>query len=155
EALLQAGSANYDAKDVAPLNAIARALGRLAYDQASAVKVTEQFLRRVLERATADSGESAHAAGARGLESLARLNRRLSPSFDDETLVRLRALAISQRETADVRRNTLAALVASQGADGETLRTVVNDPDPEVRRQGVLALIGGGTLLSGEERIDR
>jgi cyclophilin family peptidyl-prolyl cis-trans isomerase/HEAT repeat protein len=155
EALLQAGSANYDNKVVAPLNAIARALGRLPYDRAEALRASEQFLRRVLERATATGGESAHAAAARGLESLARLNRRLPQPFEEETQTRLRALATSLSGPADPRRNALAALVASQGADNETLRTVVNDPDPEVRRQAVLALIGTGALISPDERLDR
>jgi len=154
QALLQAGSANYDGKDSAPLDAIARSLGRLTYERAESFKETEQFLRRVLEHAKSTQGDSPHAAAARGLESLMRVNRRLSQSFDDETQVRLRTLVTTRSESADSRRNAMAALVAGQGADTATLRTVQTDPDPEVRRQAVLALLGAGTLVGADERLD-
>src|SRR5262249_7621349 len=142
EALLQAGAREYDAKSLAPLKAIARSLGRLTYDRAEPFKDTERFLRRVLERARGADSETPHAEAARGLESLVRVNRRLAQPFEEETQTRLRTLATTRSESADARRNAMAALVASQGAAGDTVKAVLNDDDPEVRRQAVLALAG-------------
>src|SRR5262249_27688751 len=67
---------------------------------------------------------------------------------------RLRTLATTRTESSDARRNAMAALVASQGADADTVKAVVNDDDPEVRRQAVLALAGAGSLITAEEQID-
>ena len=154
EALLQAGARDYDTRPLDPLKAIARALGRLPYDRVELLKPAEHFLRRVLERPKGGSTETPHAEAARGLESLARLNRRFAQPFEEETQTDLRRVATASNETIASRRNAMAALVASQDADAETVRAVLNDPDPEVRREAVLALAGAGSLITDDDRVD-
>jgi cyclophilin family peptidyl-prolyl cis-trans isomerase/HEAT repeat protein len=155
DALLQSGAREYDTKSsLEPLEAIARSIGRLPNERIATIKIAEAFLRRVLNRPRGGLRETPWAAAARGLESLARLNRKLAPSWDDETRARLRELTLDRLEPPAVRRNAMSALVALQGVDDDTLRSVLTDPDAEVRRLAVQVVTGDGSRLSDEERLD-
>ena len=127
-----------------------RALGRLPYTTAGQFRQAERHLAAAISsRATPRIGP------LRGLESLARLNRKLLP-FEEATLDSLREVAVGRGPayTAAVRRNAMAALTASQGADTNTVATAIKDDEPEVRRLAALALAGAGSAIEGTRRIE-
>ena len=127
-----------------------RALGRLPYTTAGQFRQAERHLAAAISsRATPRVGP------LRGLESLARLNRKLLP-FEDATVDSLREVAVGRGPayTAAVRRNAMAALTASQGADTNTVATAIKDDEPEVRRLAALALAGAGSAIEGTRRIE-
>jgi peptidyl-prolyl cis-trans isomerase B (cyclophilin B) len=125
-----------------------RALGRLPYTNASQFRQAERHLADAISSRTAP-----RIAAIRGLESLARLNRKLLP-FEDATVERLRAIATGRTNTADVRRNAMAALSSSLGADTVTVETAMKDDDPEVRRLAAVALAGAGSAIDGPRRVE-
>ena len=130
-------------------DAAARALGRLPYTTADQFRQAERQLRSGLTQRVPLPG------AARGLESLARLNRTLLP-FEELTVERLRAIAAGRERTypPDLRRMAMAALAASLGADTATITAAVKDDDPEVRRLAMLALAGAGAAIDGARRLD-
>jgi cyclophilin family peptidyl-prolyl cis-trans isomerase/HEAT repeat protein len=157
DALRAAGGREF-AKTTPTLGDIARSIGRLPYATPAQVKSAEGFLRQVLEKTVCPSPprpDSAHEGAARGLESLARLSRRVA-TLEEETIGVLRALAgrTFKTEHADVRRNAMAALIAAQGVDADTLKKVLDDEDQEVRRLAVVALTGSGSAIADQERVD-
>ncbi len=153
EALLAAGDLDMALTEPAALTAITRALGRLPYEDVESFKSAETFLRKVLEKPFPRLEDAPHIGAARGLESLARLNRKIA-SLDEETIDRLRIVArtIDPRRS-NHQRNALAALIAALGVDAETLDIVLAGQNPEVRRLAVLALSGSGSAIEDEERI--
>jgi cyclophilin family peptidyl-prolyl cis-trans isomerase/HEAT repeat protein len=120
-----------------------RSLGRLPYETADQVRAAEAFIRNALP----------HVSAARGLESIARLHRKLAP-LGEETLDQLRIIAsrAARTEPPDARRNAMAALVASQGADEPTVEAALRDEEFEIRRLAVLVLGGAGNTFSPEQR---
>jgi cyclophilin family peptidyl-prolyl cis-trans isomerase len=151
DALLAAGTVELSAKAPYGLSAVARSIGRLPFSSPTQVKTAEAFLRRVLETSF-PFGAEPHVGAARALESLARLNRKAA-TLDDETVSRLRTIARSaDPKRAEHKRNAMAALVAAQGLDGETLRIAFEDPDIEVRRLATLAAGGTGSIARDEDR---
>jgi cyclophilin family peptidyl-prolyl cis-trans isomerase/HEAT repeat protein len=54
---------------------------------------------------------------------------------------------------APKRRNALAALVAAQAVDDETLRAALSSADDEARRVAVVALAGAGSAIGDEDRV--
>jgi peptidyl-prolyl cis-trans isomerase B (cyclophilin B) len=154
EALAAAGDMDLAAAEPTPaLMSVSRALGRLPYDNLESFKSAETFLRRVLERPFPTLFDAPHAGAARGLESLARLNRKLA-ALDEETIDRLRQDARRLDPRRDgVQRNALAALIAAQGVDADTLEAALGAGSPEVRRLAVLALSGSGSAIGDEERL--
>ncbi len=94
-----------------------------------------------------------HAYAARGLEALARLNRKLG-ALSNETIEALESEArTSDPKRFNIQRNALAALIAAQRLDDDTLRVVLKARDPEVRRSGALALTGSGSPIDDEVRV--
>jgi len=153
EALLAAGDSELAAGDPLGLTPITRALGRLPYEEVESFKSAETFLHKVLERPFPKLEDAPHIGAARGLESLARLRRKIA-TFDEETISRLRIVASTlDPRRASQQRNALAALIAAQGVDAETLEIVLVRENPEVRRLAVLALSGSGSAIDDEERI--
>ena len=153
DALITAGDLDLAITEPAALDPITRALGRLPYEDVSTFKLAETFLRKVLEKPFPKAQDEPHVGAARGLESLARLNRKIA-TLDGETIERLRDVA----RTLDVRRanqqrNALAALIAAQGVDADTLEIVLARESDEVRRLAVLALSGSGSAIAADERI--
>ena len=153
EALLAAGASEMSSRRTPALSAIARSIGRLPFSNPAQAQSAEAFLRRVLETPFPDLLDEPHISAARALESLARLNRK-ALTLDEETILRLRTLArSSDPRRAAHKRNALAALVAAQGLDGETLRMTLDDPDMEVRRLALLAAGGAGSAASEDDRL--
>ena len=120
-----------------------RSLGRLPYETADQVRAAEVFIRDALPNPGA----------ARALESIARLHRKLA-TLSEETLDRLRVIAsrAARTEPPDARRNAMAALVASQGADLPTIEAALRDEEFEVRRLAVLVTGGAGNAFSSDQR---
>ena len=120
-----------------------RSVGRLPYETADQVRAAEAFLRDALPRA----------AAARALETIGRLHRKLGP-IGEETLDRLRMIAsrAARTEPPDARRNAMAALVASQGADLPTVEAALRDEEFEIRRLAVLVIGGAGNTFAGDQR---
>jgi hypothetical protein len=107
DALRAAGGREF-AKTTPTLGDISRSIGRLPYATPAQVKSAEGFLRQVLEKTVCPPPprpDSAHEGAARGLESLARLSRKVA-TLEEETIGVLRALAgrTFKTEHADVRR---------------------------------------------------
>jgi peptidyl-prolyl cis-trans isomerase B (cyclophilin B) len=153
EALLTAGDLDMAVLDPAALTAITRALGRLPYEEVESFKAAETLLRKVLEKPFPRLEDAPHIGAARGLESLARLNRKIA-SLDEETIARLRTIARTlDPMRASQQRNALAALIAALGVDADTLEIVLGRPDPEVRRLAVLSLSGSGSAIDEAARI--
>jgi cyclophilin family peptidyl-prolyl cis-trans isomerase len=153
EALITAGDLDMAVLDPAALTAITRALGRLPYEEVESFKAAETFLRKVLEKPFPRLEDAPHVGAARGLESLARLNRKIA-SLDEETIARLRIIARTlDPRRASQQRNALAALIAALGVDADTLEIVLGRPDPEVRRLAVLSLSGSGSAIDEAARI--
>jgi len=153
EAMLAAGAAELSSTRPVGLISLARSLGQLPYERPEQFKAAETFLRLVLERPFPKLEDSPHIGAARGLESLARLNRTIA-TLDEETISRLRTLARTVNpKRSEQQRNALAALIASQRVDAETLEVVLTASDAEVRRLAVLALAGSGSAIADEERI--
>jgi cyclophilin family peptidyl-prolyl cis-trans isomerase/HEAT repeat protein len=149
-ALLQAGAG----ASVRALGAIYRSVGRLPYTRPEQIQAADEFLRRAfdLPRRAQPELHAAVASAARGLESLARLER--IARLGDETIERLRRVA-SRQDTGvsdETRRNASAALATARAYDEETLAAVLTDPDPEVRRVGARALSGAATGFDPEQR---
>ncbi len=126
------------------------AFGRLPYATAVEFRQAEQQLARGLAITPAPPIEA-----LRGLEALARLNRKLLP-FEDASLERLRSLAVirNQPGAPELRRNAMAALVAALGADTTTLVAALADDEAEVRRLAALALAGAGSPIDGARRVE-
>jgi HEAT repeat protein len=127
--------------------AVYRAIGRLPYETVDQVRSAEAAL------ATALNVPMVPVGALRGLESLARLQRRLAP-LDETTLALVRDVATGAKRTPspDVRRNALAVLVAAQGADEATIESALQDADEEVRRLAVLLLGGAASAVASERR---
>ena len=139
-----------DALIAAPArDAMYRAAGRVPYANVEQARQAERYLRSGLTSRTPAPG------AARGLESLARLQKKFLP-FEDLTLERLRAIATSREQTysPDLRRMSMGALVASLGADTLTVVAAVKDADPEVRRLAMLSLAGASLAIDATRRVD-
>jgi cyclophilin family peptidyl-prolyl cis-trans isomerase len=151
-ALISAGEQELARPAPASLGPIARAVGRVPRDP-EAFKDAETFLRKILEKPFPAQSDAPHAFAARGLEALARLNRKFG-AFANDTIVELEADArTADPARSDIQRNALAALIAAQRVDDDTLRVVMTSRDAEVRRSGAIALTGSGSPIEDDLRI--
>ena len=152
-ALIAAGEMDLGVTEPRSLIALARAVGRLQYQDVASFKAAEAFLRRVLEKPFPLIEDEPHVGAARGLESLARLNRKIA-TLDDTTIERLRVVARTLNpRRGDQQRNALAALIAATAVDADTLEIVLARQDPEVRRLAMLALTGSGSAIADADRV--
>jgi cyclophilin family peptidyl-prolyl cis-trans isomerase/HEAT repeat protein len=150
DALIAAGDAELSQPKPVGLPEIARAVGRLPYQHAEGFEAAETFLRRVLVKPS-PKGDGARAYAARGLESLARLGRKIG-TLSDATVDALEAEArMSAPGHEDTRRNALAALIAAQRVDTTTLNAVLRASDLEVRRLAMLSVGGAGSPITDNE----
>ena len=132
EALLAAGETQLHASTLGTLGLdhFSRTLGRLPIEDVESFKAVETFLRKILEKPFPQVQDAPHIGAARGLESLARLRRKIA-TLDDETIKQLRTVArtIDPRR-ADQQRNALAALIAASRVDADTLEVVLGARTP-------------------------
>jgi cyclophilin family peptidyl-prolyl cis-trans isomerase/HEAT repeat protein len=154
DALLAAGASELGKPRPLALTSVARSLGRLPYRSPDQIRAAEAFLRRVLELPFPLVNDEPHVGAARGLESLARLRRKLA-TLEEETIDRLRRTARTRSpDRSAEQRNALAALIAAQGVDAETLSIALNDDDAEVRRMAMLSLAGSGSVVADSDRVE-
>ena len=153
DALIAAGQAEMLLPVPFALTSIALAIGHIPYSELDATEDAEAFLRSVLAKPFPGVDDEPHVGAARGLEALVRLNRKLA-SLDDDTIDRLRIVASSANPRREaLQRNALAALVAAQGIDVETLQTVLRSPAAEARRLAVVALAASGSAIEDDARL--
>ena len=132
-----------------PADGLYRAIGRLPYETLEQLRTAEGFLRAALDLAQPP------ASAVRGLESLARLHRKLG-SLEGATVERLRWIVGAREKEAQpahVRRSAMLALVAAQGADARTVEAALTDEEFEVRRLAASAAAGAGSALTAEQRV--
>ena len=140
---------------------IGRTLGRLRYADPGRVREAEEALLELTLDGTEDAPFPSLMGAVMGLEWLARSNRGMG--FSEATIGRLQALISyglpadggEPEETPRVRRVALMALAAAGGAEDETLRKALGDPDPDVRRLALSAVGQSPSLAGGLEALDR
>ena len=120
---------------------IAQTLGRLSHGSAREVIATATLLANV----DAGDGDSALAALAKGFNHLARQSA-ARDVLPQEAVGRIRALTSHGAGGGDpwsrrVRSVSAAALAAARAADAQDLRLILQDPEPLVRREAVLAAV--------------
>jgi cyclophilin family peptidyl-prolyl cis-trans isomerase/HEAT repeat protein len=137
----------------------AETLGRLPYRAAEEIAETERLLTSVLPAASGNGrvvpGEpiarvvqpAAVMGAVKGLETLIRVYQKLHPP-SEPTLARLRGTATlgsdpSDGDLAYIRRVAWLALNAVGAADAALVAQGLEDPDAQVRRLAVLALLNG------------
>lgn len=143
-------------KDPIVRGVLYEALGRLPYETAAEVRDAEDVL--VKGASEANPNHVVLLGTARGFEALYRVHAKKGPATD-AALGRLRELVrskpdtrtkMAQENTARVRRLAVMAL-QFVGADVETLRVGLKDPDALVRKQAASFLEGHGRPIYGEE----
>jgi cyclophilin family peptidyl-prolyl cis-trans isomerase/HEAT repeat protein len=134
----------------------AETLGRLPHRRAESVVETERLLASLLPAPPAgaagpvgpDAARDVHpasvAGAVKGLETLVRVYRTLQ-AISPDTTARLRTAATLGADRADgdlayIRRIAWLALNGSGGADPALVERALDDRDPQVRRNAVLAL---------------
>jgi peptidyl-prolyl cis-trans isomerase B (cyclophilin B) len=126
---------------------IGESIGRLPYVTAGQVEKAKRALLGLMAR----SQSAADRLGvAKGLEEVARLDRKLSP-IDSDVAAALRALSSSPARDARVRRLALQAMIDAESVDDAVLRRAGVDPDAQVRR---LAMRSNPRLGSSEVAVD-
>jgi len=131
-------------------------IGSIRWGTAEQVHAAEATLLRMLTWAAYDKKKAASYAGAvRGLESLARLNARVS-TLEPDTVTRLaRIVANTGANDGDsARAAALAALIATRALDSETELVALRDPYEQVRRLATAVLGGAGAGLADDRRLD-
>jgi cyclophilin family peptidyl-prolyl cis-trans isomerase len=130
-------------------------LARLPYTRPDQIQQAEA---RLLSMIDAGRPYRPYATVARAVETLVRLNRKLwRPS--DETLEVLRRIArgdmpLMPRTDWVPPLNGMAALMAVGDVTGDMMATVLDNPEPQVRRLAALALYGGASDLDAARRTD-
>lgn len=128
-------------------------LGHLPYSRADQFAAVEERLRQWLE-----DPRGPRVAAARGLEALARRNRRLG-RLDDETITLLERGAawnlpvMSRPRDEPLAFYSAAALLSAGAMDAESIAAVFRQ-DPEMRLVGALALAGTGAAIDVNTRIE-
>jgi cyclophilin family peptidyl-prolyl cis-trans isomerase/HEAT repeat protein len=153
-------------KEAAPLGEIARSLGRLPYERAEQVLRAESMIRQVLTlsrelavvRKTRGDAIPAVTGAVAGAEQMTRLHYKLSqPSEQLIGILRdllnevASGVPLSERPRPSI---VLQALIAARGVDDDTLALSLRSTDDDVRRLAVVLLAGGGSPISGPDRLD-
>jgi cyclophilin family peptidyl-prolyl cis-trans isomerase len=121
--------------------AICETIGRLPYVSAAQVEAAERTLVDMAARAQSVDDRL---GVAKGFEALVRIQRKLRPPSDDALGVLRRYANPAQGESltgARVRRLALDALISAGAVDEALLRVVAHDPDAQVRRLAMRALV--------------
>lgn len=137
-------------RDPSAWGAAAASLGRLPYTDAAQVARAEQTLAPVLPAPPDRSSRPPHygqpdamLGGARGLEALVRISRKIAPP-STTTVESLRAAAVLRGNADDgrfarIRRFAWLALTSLGQVDTPRVESGLADPDEEVRRLAVAA----------------
>ena len=132
-------------------------IGSIAYANTPQVRAAEDCLRRILDDSAYNPRKAGvYLAAARSLESLGRLNARVT-AFEEDTVKWLASIVVRTHSNDDidrVRENALAALISARALDSDTEKQALKDTDPQVRRLAMAVLGGGGAGLEDEERLD-
>ncbi len=132
-------------------------IGSIQWGTAEQVHAAEGTLLRLLAwAASARSRASFYLGAVRSLESLGRLNARVT-TFHPDTVTRLSRIVARTGTNDDdsTREAALGALIAARGLDGETELVALRDPHGPVRRlaTAVLAGAGAGAGLDDDRRL--
>jgi cyclophilin family peptidyl-prolyl cis-trans isomerase/HEAT repeat protein len=131
-------------------------IGSILWSNPEQVHAAEDAVLRVIQWSQNDKSKAdSYLSAVRSLESLGRLNAKVTP-FQPETVTRLsRIVANTSVNDGDLaRENALAALIAARGLDTETALVALRDPFEQVRRQATAVLGGAGAGLDAEKRLD-
>ena len=140
------------------LNEIASAmlpLGRIRYATPEQMHQAEEDVLRIAVFARPDPRlGGTYRTGLRALESLARVNTRVS-GLDPETIAQLEKAVEKQslNDTPDARFYALAALINGRGLTGDTLKVALKDDDWQVRRLAMTVVGGAGGGLDAAARL--
>ena len=129
-------------------------IGRIQWGTPEQVHAAEHALLRILTRFQYSKRDAFHYLSAvRSLESLARLNARVTP-FEPDTVTRLSRIVAGTgaNDEEEMREAALGALIASRGLDADTELAALKDSYAQVRRLATAVLGGAGAGLEEESR---
>jgi hypothetical protein len=127
-------------------------LGQLPYSTAEQLETAEARLAAIL-----DDAKGPRAIAARGLEALARRNRKLG-QLSNDTLALLKKgaawqlPAMSKPADEAIARESFAALMAAGVVDAKLIEEALDETSALYRRLGALALFGTGATLTDADR---
>jgi cyclophilin family peptidyl-prolyl cis-trans isomerase/HEAT repeat protein len=130
-------------------------IGSIRWGTPEQVHAAEATLRRFFIWAAYDKNKGfAYTDAVRSLESLARLNARVS-SFEPDTVTRLARIVANTgaNDGEAARQAALAALIAARALDADTELTALRDSYEQVRRLATAVLGGSGGGLDEEQRL--
>ena len=136
------------------IDAISRAIGRLPYVRADQVETADAFFLLAMRKAEDDTlvGLAYTPEITRGIETLGRLNARLSPLSAGLLSVLRRVVSYASRYPGPARVNAMAVVMAGGGLDDGTLRDAITSDNEELKRLGVIALAASGSPIDADER---
>ena len=130
-------------------------LGRIHYATPEQMHKAEEILLRITVFVRPDPRlSSIYVSGLRALESLARVNTRVS-GLDEATIAQLEKSVEKQslNDAPAARFHALAALINGRGLVADTLKVALADDDWEVRRLAMSVLGGSGAGLDDATRV--
>ena len=150
-----------DFKSIAEPAAMMMPLGRIRYATPEQMRKAESIIRRITVFVRPDLRmpmPALYETGLRALESLARVNARVSPLAEEtvaelEKTIEKQSANDSAREAPLARFYALGALINGRGLTADTLKVALKDVDWRVRRLGTTVLTGSGAGLDDESRI--
>jgi cyclophilin family peptidyl-prolyl cis-trans isomerase len=112
------------------------AVRSVVYETAGRLRESPADIETILVNGLKDADAVSRTGAAKGLESLFRTHRSIKPSADA-----INALRLAFRSNSDptIRELLLLTLNAAGDADAEIIKLALDDPEPQVRRLGVLA----------------
>jgi peptidyl-prolyl cis-trans isomerase B (cyclophilin B) len=131
-------------------------IGSIRWGTPEQVHAAEATILRILTWAAYDKKKAGFYLNAvRSLESLARLNARVTP-LEPGTVTRLSKVVANTGTNDDdgAREAAVAALIAARALDSETELVALRDPYEQVRRLATGVLGGGGAGLDDDQRLD-
>jgi cyclophilin family peptidyl-prolyl cis-trans isomerase/HEAT repeat protein len=147
-----------DFKTIGEPAAMMMPLGRIRYATPEQMRKAESMILRITVFVRPDLRLAGlYERGLRALESLARVNNRMSP-LEEETVAELKKTIEKQsandsaRDAPLARFYALGALIHGRGLDGDTLKVALKDLDWQVRRLATTVLTGSGAGLDEEAR---
>lgn len=149
------GSLPLSQKSIAEIAAVLLPLGRILYASPEQMHKAEEAILRVTLFARPDLRLGGfYVTGLKALESLARVNTRVS-GLEEATIAELEKSLEKQslNDSTAARLLALAALINGRGLGADAARVALDDDDWEVRRLAMTVLAGGGAGLDDASRI--